>query len=414
VQTSSRPLCLGFVAGESSGDQLGAALIRALRSRVPDLRCAGVAGPLMQAAGCETWAAAHELAVMGLIEPLKHLPRLLRLRSDLIRRFTTERPDAFIGVDAPEFNLGLAAHLKRAGVPTIQYVSPQVWAWRQGRVRRIARSCDLVLCLLPFEVEFYERHGVRALFVGHPLADQIPLDVDQALARRELGIDAAASLIALLPGSRLGEVERLGADFLAAARWLQARRPSVQFIAPMASGEVRRVFERHMRQIGWSGVRVLDGQAQRVLAAADAALVVSGTATLEALLSKRPMVVAYRFAGLTAFAIKRLGIVKVPYMSQPNLLAGRRLVPEFFQEQAEPAALGAALLDALENRERRALLESEFRSVHESLRRGGAERAADAVLELIARTREAPPSAMPQGASGRSRGVVNCTPGPSP
>jgi lipid-A-disaccharide synthase len=383
--TSSRPRYVGFVAGESSGDQLGAALIRALRARVPHLRCSGVAGPLMQAAGCETWAAAHELAVMGLIEPLKHLPRLIRLRRTLAARFIAERPDVFIGVDAPAFNLGLAGQLKRAGLPTVQYVSPQVWAWRQGRVARIARSCDLVLCLLPFEAEFYERHGVRALFVGHPLADQIPLDVDQALARRELGIDAAAPLVALLPGSRLGEVERLGADFLGAACWLQARRPSVQFIAPMASGEVRRVFERHMRGVGWNGVRVVDGQSQRVLAAADAALVASGTATLEALLSKRPMVVAYRFAGLTAFAIKRLRLVKVPYFSQPNLLAGRGLVPEFFQEQAQPAALGAALLEALENQEYRAELDREFRRVHESLRRGGADRAADAVLELIGR-----------------------------
>ncbi len=339
----------------------------------------------MAAAGCETWAAAHELAVMGLIEPLKHLPRLIRLRRSLVARFAAERPDAFIGVDAPAFNLGLAAKLKRAGLPTVQYVSPQVWAWRQGRVHGIAKSCDLVLCLLPFEAEFYERHGVRALFVGHPLADQIPLVVDQARARKELGIDAAARLVALLPGSRLGEVERLSADFLGAAGWLQARRPSVQFIAPMASGEVRRVFERHMRGVAWNGVRVVDGQAQRVLAAADAALVASGTATLEALLSKRPMVVAYRFAGVTAFAIKRLRLVRVPYFSQPNLLAGRRLVPEFFQEQVQPAALGAALLEALENPEHRAELDREFRRVHESLRRGGADRAADAILELLAR-----------------------------
>jgi lipid-A-disaccharide synthase len=385
----ARPLSFGFVAGESSGDQLGAALIRALRARTPSLYCFGVAGPLMQAAGCETWAAARELAVMGLIEPLKHLPRLVALRSRLRARFATERPDAFIGVDAPAFNLGLAAQLKRAGLTTVQYVSPQVWAWRQSRVRRIRRACDLVLCLLPFEAEFYARQGVRALFVGHPLADQIPLEVDQSRARGELGIGPSVPLVALLPGSRLGEVQRLGADFLAAARWLQARRPSVQFIAPMASGEVRAVFEHHMRKLGWGAVRVVDGEAQRVLAACDAALVASGTATLEALLCKRPMVVAYRFATLTAFAIQRLGLVKVPYFSQPNLLAGRRLVPEFFQEQVTAEALGAALLEALENREGRAALEREFRRVHESLRLGGADRAADAILELIA-TRRAP------------------------
>jgi lipid-A-disaccharide synthase len=381
-------LSFGLVAGESSGDQLGAALIRALRSRAPNLRCAGVAGPLMQAAGCETWAAAHELAVMGLIEPLKHLPRLIALRRRLRARFTAERPDAFIGVDAPAFNLGLAAQLKRAGLPTVQYVSPQVWAWRRGRVRRIKRACDLVLCLLPFEAEFYGRHGVRALFVGHPLADQVPLEVDQSRARGELGVDPGVPLVALLPGSRLGEVQRLGADFLAAARWVQARRPAVRFIAPMASGEVRGVFERHMRELPFHAVRIVDGQAQRVLAAADAALVTSGTATLEALLSKRPMVVAYRFAALTALAIRRLRLVKVPYFSQPNLLAGRRLVPEFFQEQATPEALGAALLQALEDREHRATLEREFRRVHESLRVGGAERAAAAILELVGRARD--------------------------
>jgi lipid-A-disaccharide synthase len=396
-------LQFGLVAGESSGDQLGAALIRALASRVKGLRCAGVAGPLMQAAGCEMWASAHELAVMGLIEPLKHLPRLIRLRRNLRERWLAQRPDAFIGVDAPEFNLGLAAQLKRAGLPTVQYVSPQVWAWRQGRVRRIARACDLVLCILPFEVDFYERHGVRALFVGHPLADQIPLDVDQSLARRELGIESAAPLVALLPGSRLGEVERLGSDFLAAARWVQARRPSVQFIAPMASGPVRGIFERQMRKLGWSAVKVVDGQAQRVLVAADAALVASGTATLETLLCKRPMVVAYRFAALTALVARSLRLVKVPFFSQPNLLAGRKLVPEFLQEQVQPEALGAALLEALENREHRAELEREFRRIHESLRLGGADRAADAILGLIDRTSGAPSRGEPNVLRGLSR-----------
>jgi lipid-A-disaccharide synthase len=342
----------------------------------------------MRAAGCEPWAAARELAVMGLIEPVKHLPRLIRLRRSLRARFVAERPDAFIGVDAPAFNLGLAKALKRAGLPTVQYVSPQVWAWRPGRVRRIRQACDLVLCLLPFEAEFYERHGVRALFVGHPLADQIPLDVDRSLARRELGVAADVPLVALLPGSRLGEVERLGADFIAAARWVQARRPSVQFIAPMASEEVRSVFERQMRE-GGGAVQIVDGQAQRVLSAADAALVASGTATLEALLCKLPMVVAYRFAPLTAWVITRLRLVKVPYFSQPNLLAGRPLVPEFFQEQVTPKALGAALLQALEDRAHRATLQEEFRRLHERLRLGGAERAANAVLELIDEARSA-------------------------
>ncbi|MGH8218516.1 MAG: lipid-A-disaccharide synthase [Steroidobacteraceae bacterium] len=376
-------LSVGFVAGESSGDQLGAALIRALRARVPQLHCAGVAGARMAAEGCETWAQAHELAVMGLFEPLKELPRLALLRRRLKARFVRERPDVFIGIDAPAFNLGLAAQLRRAGLPTVQCVSPQVWAWRPGRVKLIARACDLVLCLLPFEAEFYGRHGVRAVFVGHPLADEIPLDVDQARARRELGIEGAVPVVALLPGSRLGEVERLGRDFLGAARWLEPRRPGVQFIAPMASPAVRRVFERQMDALGWHGARLLEGNAQRALAAADVVLVASGTATLETLLSKRPMVVAYRFARLTALAIRRLGLIKVPYFSQPNLLAGRRLVPELLQEEVTAESLGAALLAELESGARREELQGEFRRIHETLRRGGADRAAAAVIELI-------------------------------
>ena len=377
-------LSIGLVAGESSGDQLGAALIRALRARSPLLHSAGVAGTHMRAEGCEAWASAHELAVMGLFEPLRELPRLALLRRRLKGRFVRERPDVFIGIDAPAFNLGLAAQLRRAGLPTVQYVSPQVWAWRPRRVKLIARACDLVLCLLPFEAEFYGRHGVRAVFVGHPLADQIPLDVDQPRARRELGIDATVPVVAILPGSRLGEVERLGRDFLGAARWLEARRPGVRFIAPMASAAVRRTFERQMHALGWQGARLLEGDAQRALAASDVALVASGTATLETLLSKRPMVVAYRFARLTALVIRRLGLVKVPYFSQPNLFAGRRLVPEFLQEEVTPESLGTALLAELESGSRREALQGEFRRIHETLRVGGADRAAVAVLELVA------------------------------
>ena len=381
------PLRIGFVAGGLSGDQLGAALITALRARVPEVSCCGVAGPKMRAAGCEAWAAADELAVMGLIEPLKHLPRLARLRGMLRARFQALRPDVFVGIDAPAFNIGLAGQLRRAGLKTVQYVSPQVWAWRQGRVRQIARACDLVLCLLPFETEFYSRHGVRALFVGHPLADQIPLQIDRDGARASLGIDAAARVIALLPGSRRGEVERLGPDFLGAAAWVHARRPGVQFIAPMASPRVRRIFELQASRAGVAALRILDGQAQSALAAADAVLVTSGTATLETLLSKRPMVVAYRFSALTAFLLRRLALVKVPYFSQPNLLVGRALVPEFFQEAVTPEALGGALLRELDNAPHAEELVREFTRVHEQLRRGGAERAASAIVELASERR---------------------------
>jgi len=386
-------LRLGIVAGESSGDQLGAALITALRARVPHLECFGMAGPKMVAAGCEAWVSSDELSTMGLFEVVGHLPRLLRLRASLARRFEEARPDVFIGIDVPDFNLGLEKRLKRAGLKTVQYVSPQVWAWRQGRVRTIGRSCDLILCLLPFETDFYSQHGVRAEFVGHPLADQIPLEVDRPGARGRLGIPSDATVVALLPGSRLGEVQRLGPDFVRAAAWIASRRPAVKFVAPMASSRARAVFEHAIGSVatapmavtGAPAIELVDGHAQTVLAAADAVLVASGTATLETLLTGRPMVVAYRVGALTAFFLRALAMVKVPYFSQPNLLIGRRLVPEFLQEQVSGPALGAALLEQLDARGGPAAdeLQREFRRVHEVLRRGGADRAAATVLEYV-------------------------------
>jgi len=378
------PLRVGIVAGESSGDQLGAALIAALRERVGNLECFGVAGPKMIAAGCEAWAGAEQLAVMGLTEVLHHLPRLLRLRASLTDRFIASRPDVFIGIDAPEFNLGLAKRLHAGGLRTVQYVSPQVWAWRQGRVRNIGRACDLVLCLLPFETAFYTRHGVRAAFVGHPLADQIPLEVDREGARRALGLKPSATVVALLPGSRVGEVERLATDFLQAAVWLAERRADLDFVAPMATVRAREVFESKQAEVPAAPkVLLLEGRAQQALAACDAAIVASGTATLETLLSRRPMVVAYRFGALTAFLLRRLQLVKVPYFSQPNLLVGRPLVPELLQEQVSGAALGEALLGMLSDGAYLRELDQEFRKVHEALRGGAAARAADAVLTLL-------------------------------
>jgi lipid-A-disaccharide synthase len=380
------PLRVGIVAGEHSGDQLGAALISALRARLPDVQCFGVAGPKMRAAGCEAWASADELAVMGLAEVLQHLPRLLRLRGELARRFAAARPDVFVGIDSPEFNLQLARRLKSRGIRTVQYVSPQVWAWRQSRVRTIGESCDLVLCVLPFETEFYARHGVPAVFVGHPLADQIPLDVDRGAARAALGIDAGVPLVALLPGSRIGEVARLGAPFAAAAAEIAARRPGYQFIAPMASAAVCETFAREITQVpGVPAIRLLEGQAQTALAACDGALVASGTATLETLLTGRPMVVAYRVSAVTAFLLRTMRLVKVPYFSQPNLLAGRRLVPEFLQEQVQGAALGTALIQELEDPAHVRELLEEFATVHRALRCGGAARAADAILGCVGR-----------------------------
>ena len=387
--TRTAPLRVGIVAGESSGDQLGAALITALRERVPDLQCFGVAGPKMIAAGCEAWAGAEELAVMGLTEVLSHLPRLLRLRAALTARFLASRADVFVGVDSPEFNLGLAKRLHARGLRTVQYVSPQVWAWRQGRVRNIGRACDLVLCLLPFETAFYSSHGVAATFVGHPLADQIPLQVDRDGARAALGLSTAATVIVLLPGSRVGEVERLGKHFVQAAAWMAERRPDIVFIAPMATARARETFASKQAEVPAAPkILLLEGRAQQALAACDAAIVASGTATLETLLSRRPMVVAYRLGAVTAFLLRRLRLVKVPYFSQPNLLVGRPLVPELLQEQVSGAALGEALLGRLSDPAYLRQLDEEFGKVHEALRGGAAARAAAAILALLPRGEE--------------------------
>jgi lipid-A-disaccharide synthase len=381
---TAEPLRIGIVAGESSGDQLGAALITALRSLIPNVQFFGMAGPKMIAAGCDAWATSDEIAVMGLAEVLPHLPRLIRLRSSLVARFRAARPHVFVGIDSPAFNLGLAKQLRRPDCKTVQYVAPQVWAWRQGRVHGIGRACDLVLCLLPFETEFFEKHGIRAVFVGHPLADQIPLAVDRPAARASLGLDGSSKIIALLPGSRLGEVERLGGDFVRAAALVAQHRPDIEFVSPLASGRVRQAFERKIAEVPLAPtIRLFDGQAQLVLAAADLVLVASGTATLETLLSRRPMVVAYRFAAMTAFLLRRLGLVKTVFFSQPNLLIGRRLVPEFLQEQVSGESLGNALLRELDDRDHLAEMEREFRKVHETLRMGGAARAAEAILECV-------------------------------
>jgi lipid-A-disaccharide synthase len=372
------------VAGEASGDNLGGGLLDALHAREPGLRAFGVAGPRMVAAGCEPWVDADELAVMGLAEILRHLPRLLRLRRDLVARLLAARPDVFVGIDSPEFNLRVAGQLKARGIPTVQYVSPQVWAWRQGRVRTIGRSIDLILCVLPFESRFYDQHAVRAVFVGHPLADRIPLDSPSGPARATLGLDATAPTIAVLPGSRHGEIAKLGAPFAATVAWLHARRPDLQFVAPMANAAARAGFSASLA-LHAPGVPVtlIDGRAQQALAAADAVLVASGTATLETALIKRPMVVAYRVAPLTAWLMREMKLMKAEFFAQPNLLAGRQVVPEYVQQDVRPEVLGPALLAQLE-RPDRAELVATFTDIHHALRRDASARAADAILELRA------------------------------
>jgi len=374
---------IGLIAGEASGDNLGGALIRALQGRTPGARYFGVAGPRMTEAGCEAWVPSDALSIMGLAEILKHLPRLLRLRRDLVARLLAARPDVFVGIDSPEFNLRVARKLKAQGVPTVQYVSPQVWAWRQGRVRTIGRSVDLVLCLLPFESAFYDAHSVRAVFVGHPLADRVPLESDPLPARAALGLSADARVVAVLPGSRGAEVAKLGAPFAATLAWLKSRRPEIEFVAPMANAHARSLFERALAaHAPGVQVRLVDGRAEEALTAADAVLVASGTATLETALVKRPMVVAYRVAPLTGWLLREMKLVKTDYFSQPNLLAGRRLVPEFFQEQVRPDTLGPAVLEQLE-RPDRAELVAAFTDIHRMLRRDASARAADAVMELL-------------------------------
>ena len=381
------PLRVGLVAGEASGDTLGVDLIGALRSLAPGTEFFGVAGPKMQAAGCETWEPAESLAVMGLFEILRDLPRLLRLRSRIRAEFLRAKPDVFVGIDAPEFNLRLARDLRAAGIPTVQYVSPQVWAWRQSRARSIHESVDLVLCLLPFEKRFYDAHGMHAEFVGHPLADAIPMSVDRQGARRTLGLATSAQVVALLPGSRRGEVARLAKDFVATARWLAAQRPSLVFVAPMASGAVRQIFAQVLRRHAPElDVQLIDGQAQTSLIAADVVLVASGTASLEAALCKRPMVVVYRLGAMTTWLLRRLKLVAVQYFAQPNLLADRRVVGEYFQEEIVPESIGAELLMWLDDAGRRAGLEAEFARIHADLRRGAGLRAAQAIVALAEST----------------------------
>lgn len=382
---STAPL-IAMVAGEASGDLLGAALIEALRERLPQARFTGLAGERMRSAGCEALGSSEELAVMGLIEPLRHLPRLLALRGRLQRTLLARGADIFIGIDSPAFNVGLARRLRASGMPTVQYVSPQVWAWRRGRVRSIARAVDAVLCLLPFEPAAYAGQDVQAHFVGHPLADQVPLQPQRVAARAALGLDDAATVVAVLPGSREGEVRRLGEDF--ARAMVELRRlhgAQLHCIAPMVSPRIAALFGPQLRAAG-ADIRLLQGQADEALAAADVALVASGTATLQALLHRVPMTVAYRLAPLTAFIARDLKLVKLRHFSLPNLLAREELVPEFFQEAATPAALAGSLHGLLGDATRRARLQGRFEELHRQLRQGAAARAAAAVIELL-RTR---------------------------
>ncbi|WP_295485745.1 lipid-A-disaccharide synthase [uncultured Pseudomonas sp.] len=369
-------LCVALVAGEASGDILGSGLMRALKARHPDVRFIGVGGPLMEAEGLQSYFPMERLSVMGLVEVLGRLRELLKRRKDLIQTLIGERPDVFIGIDAPDFTLTIELKLRQAGIKTVHYVSPSVWAWRQKRVLKIREGCDLMLTLLPFEAKFYEEQGVPVRFVGHPLADTIPLQADRSAARASLGF-GDGPLVALMPGSRGGEVGRLGEVFLDTAKRLQQLIPGVRFVSPCAN-PARRAQLEQMLQGRDLPLTLLDGQSHLALAACDAVLIASGTATLEALLYKRPMVVAYRLAPLTFWILKRM--VRSPYVSLPNLLAQRLLVPELLQDAATPEALATTLAPLV--REGGEQTDS-FDRIHRTLRRDASNQAAEAVLALL-------------------------------
>jgi len=385
-------LRIGLVAGEASGDQLGSGLIEAIAARHPDAQFAGIGGPSMAAAGQDLWWPAEKLSVMGLAEVVRHLPGLLRLRRRLRDRFLAWRPDVVVGIDSPEFNLGLECMLRRRGVPTAHYVSPSIWAWRPRRVRKIRRAADLVLCLFPFETAPYAEAGIRAEFVGHPLADQLPFRPDRIAARRELGLEDDATVVAVLPGSRASELEYLGDDFAGAIRWLRGRRPDLTFVSPISTDALAERFSIRLRSSApGAPVKLFKGRSHAVMSASDVVLLASGTAALEACLIKRPMVVAYRVAPLTRWLLQAFQMLSIDRFALPNLLAGRDLVPEILQDRVTPEVLGSAVLNWLDDDAAREALTGEFDRIHETLRRRADERAADAVLSLCTGTRRMPP-----------------------
>ena len=381
----SRPMRIALLAGETSGDLLGADLIAALRARHPTAEFAGIGGEAMRSAGCQTWFDASELSLMGLIEVLRHLPRLLKLRHSFCKRALAWRPDVFIGIDAPDFNLPVERWLKRRGVRTVHYVSPSVWAWKEKRAEKIGASADRVLCLFPMEPAIYHRHGVDARFVGHPMADAIPERLDRDAARAALGLSASGPVLAVLPGSRLGEIGRLGEVFLEAARQVAEHLTGLQLLVPAANPDCRSLLAAQLSRSALPAtcVHLLDGQARTAMVAADVVLLASGTATLEAMLVKRPMVVGYRVAPLTARIARALKLLKVQRFALPNILAGEDLAQELIQEDCTSENLAAAVLHWYERPDEVAQLQPKYQYLHTQLRRDASARAAEAVIELI-------------------------------
>lgn len=378
---SQRKLRIGMVAGEASGDILGAGLIESLKQRYPNAVFEGIGGPLMIRQGLHSMFPMERLSVMGLVEVLGRVFELIGIRRTLREHFVLSPPDVFIGIDAPDFNLGLEAALHKAGIKTTHYVSPSVWAWRQKRVFKIAKAVDLMLTLLPFEAAFYKAHKIKVAFVGHPLADAIPLDPQTAQARVKLELDPGGTFVAILPGSRSGEVKYIGPSFIEAARNIYNKKPETRFIIPCVNAQRRSQIEHLLQSASESlPIKLIDGNSRDVMAASNAVILASGTAALEAMLLKKPMVVAYKVSWLTHAIMKRL--LKVAYVSLPNLLANKGLVPELIQDAAEPEAIADNLLKSLEP-DLADNLEREFRALHNTLKRDASDVAADAVSSLI-------------------------------
>ena len=379
-----RPLRIALVAGEASGDLLGAGLVRELKKRFPDAQFAGIGGPRMLAEGFQAWHESAELAVMGLAEVLRHLPRLLRLRAGLHRRLLDWRPDVFIGIDAPDFNLGLERKLKQAGIRTVHYVSPSVWAWREGRAAKIGRSADRVLCLFPMEPPIYQRHGIDARFVGHPLAEAFEAVPDRRAARERLGLAQDIPVLAVLPGSRQGEIQRLWPTFIDAARLVTLQMPGLAVAVPAADPACRAAIEAGLAKSQLANVALYDGQAHDVMVAADVVLLASGTAALEAMLAKRPMVVGYRISALTYRLVMALGMMRVSTYSLPNVLANEPIVPELMQHDCTPENLAESVMLWFRDEDARATLLPRYEHIHAKLRGNADAAAADAVAELLA------------------------------
>jgi len=378
---------VAIVAGEASGDLLGAALVKALKERWPQIEFYGIAGPKMEAEGVRAIYPTEKLAVRGYVEVIRHLREILSIRNGIYREIVRDRPDLFIGVDAPDFNLALEARLKAVGIPTVHYVSPSLWAWRPERIHSIAKSVDRMLVMFPFEEAIYQKANIPVSFVGHPLADAMPLEPDRREARAQLRLGSANVGVALLPGSRMSELEFHADLVIRTARVLHEKRPELSFFVPLATRETRDYFEERLYALEARElpITILFGHAPLALHACDVALVKSGTAALEAALARCPMVVTYRVSPLTYRIVKRK--MALPYFSLPNILAGEFIVPELLQDEATPANLAQALGNWLDNKTARDRLRARFASLHESLAKGHDERVAQALAPYLNRNK---------------------------